>query len=187
MKHTKIADLRTILESLTAFGYAQAALDHERKTYSVTTLNTGTGKVSELRPSYEEYMRQVWHNRPDATLQDCIDNSFASKVQDYGKLCQQFNDWTLGGKMFLLDTEQAVVYFIGRTTRDKGEPAWVESFVNHNPRDVDVISHSTRHSEFVERINAGTYDIGSDEAALIAKCDALIAERKMEMAVSKWD
>lgn len=173
----KLQHIQWILDSYSAFEYAEIRLEQERNNFSLCTMNTSTGEVKETKPEYYEYMKQTWHYKDSPPLEECIENSRNSKLMEYAKMLKMWTGFIENGKLFVLNKKEKFVSFIYEIEKDgiglSAKPISVIAKTHYNPKKVDCIEDVFNAKYLSSEIEKELYDISKDEKALINECNVL--------------
>lgn len=152
--NTSLSAIKQIISTKTAFQYADEMLKLEK----------------ENSKDYYESMRAMWSGKDNPTLEECIEASRMSKLNRYAEAIKLYTGWISNGKVFVLDKEDKIVYFLYNKRSDG-----VTELYNHfNPLNVDRISEHVNSKCLSEYIVTGKYDVSADEEAIIGECLNLI-------------
>lgn len=147
--------IENIIRDNSAMNYAVEMLRLEKENCVLHVLNTSTGKTTEKKVNYTEYMRQTWNNSTDATLSDCETISFLSKLNQYSKYLSMYHGFRTSGSEFLLDKKDKIVYFKYGTSNNNGSTRF---YVHYNPLNKDVLEMSMNINHINENEHYVLYD-----------------------------
>lgn len=175
---TELEQIKDIISTFNAFEYAEILVQTEKKHSSVTQLNIKTNKSKAVVLDYEDYMKQVWSTKKEVALEECIEASRNSKLNEYAKLIQMYTGWIQNGRLFVLNKAEKFVSFIYEIKKDgytlNAKPKTVICKTHYNPLNVDCIEENISAKHLSETIINGGYEISKDEKYLIKECDKLI-------------
>lgn len=174
---TELQRIEEIITNYTAIEYAEMMIEQEKENFVLATLNTTTGEIQETKPSYYEYMKQVWHWEDNPTLEDCVQASRLSKLNKYSEAIQMYTGWVKNGKLFVLNKKEGFVSFLFKLEKDgnalNSKVHSVVTRINYNPKEVDCIEDYLSPKYFEDMISDEYYDISKNEQELNDLCDEL--------------
>lgn len=115
---TELKYIEEIITNYTATEYADMMLKKESENFTLTTYNSKTGEMKETKPSYHEYMRQTWHYNISATLEECIESSRISKLNQYAEFITMYSGWIKNGRLFVLNKKEGFVSFLYKLEKE---------------------------------------------------------------------
>ena len=180
---TQLQYIKEIITNHTAVQYAEMMLEKEKKNCTIHIFNASTRKVIQKNMNYYEYMKQTWHWEDNPPIEECIEASRISKLNEYAEAVQMYSGWIKNGKLFVLNKREAFVSFIYKIDKESlMRDSKIKSVIvrtNYNPREVDCIEESLNPRYFSEMISDEHYDISKNEKELNALCDKLCATAKL--------
>jgi hypothetical protein len=179
---TQLKYIEEIITNYSAVKYAEIMLEKEKENFTLLEYNTQIGKTKETKPSYYEYMKQMWHWKDNPPIEECVEASRLSKLNKYAEMVQMYSGWIKNGRLFVLNKKEGFVSFLyklekeGYTLNSKIRTVVIRT--NYNPKGVDCIEDNINPKYFSEMISDEHYDISKNEKELNDLCDQLCAVGK---------
>lgn len=174
---TELQNIEEIITIYTATEYADMMVKKEKENFALSTFNSKTCEVKETNPSYYEYMKQMWHWEENPTLEECVQASRLSKLNQYAEAIEMYSGWVENGKIFVLNKKEGFVSFVFKLEKEdytlNSKIKTVRIRTNYNPKNVDCIEESISPEYFNERICDEYYDISKNEKELNILCDKI--------------
>ncbi len=168
--------IKTIISTYSADEYAQQCIEKEKASSILSTINTATNQIVDIEVSYYEYMKQTWSGKDNPTLEECIQASYSSKLEYYAQAVLMYVGFLKNGKVFVLDKEDKVIYFIYKKEQPHGTAlSWTNLFIHYDPLGKDIIEESVQTERLFSEHEKGRYDFSCDQKRLINELDELIA------------
>ena len=170
---TGLQYITEVLDKLSAFEFAESRLNQEKEHTTITMLNTESGIVSSNKVSYEDYMKGTWSNKESATLEECIEESRMSALDEYAEMVDLHTGFIRNGRVFVLDKTDKIVFFLYDQHEDKGQK-WASLYTHYNPKNIDCIETMVNSKYLFEDMEKDKYEISQDEGWIIKECHKLI-------------